>query len=76
MSAEENMQRLLKLIGNPGVCGNETRPGCGAMIYWVSTKQKKAMPLNPDGTPHWASCPNVRQFRKDKAQERLERSNE
>lgn len=65
---EEKMSKLLKLIGNAATCGNENRPGCGAQIIWVSTRYKKAMPLNPDGTPHWASCPNVRQFRKEKAE--------
>lgn len=28
------------------------------------TKAGKKMPLDGDGTPHWASCPEARNFRK------------
>lgn len=30
---------------------------CNAEITWVGT-----MPLNRDGTPHWATCPDRKQF--------------
>jgi hypothetical protein len=38
--------------------------GCNALIeFWLTPKQKH-IPLNP-GTlePHWATCPNARDFR-------------
>ena len=53
------LSNLLKLIGNAGEC-----KGCNALIYWVTTKTKKAMPLDPDGVPHWSTCPKAREFRK------------
>lgn len=63
ITPEEKMSRLLKVIGNPGTCGNDARPGCGAGIWWVTTKTGAHTPLNPDGTSHFATCPNVRAFR-------------
>lgn len=63
ISPEQKMSNLLKIMGNPGTCGAGSRPGCGAGIWWVTTKAGKAMPLNSDGTPHWANCPNSREFK-------------
>lgn len=40
--------------------------GCGAVIYWILTKNKKRMPVDPDGTSHFATCPAAGKFRKDK----------
>ena len=55
----QKMSNLLKLIGNPGQCR-----GCQAAMWWIQTKAGKAMPLNPDGTPHWGTCPQARSFKK------------
>lgn len=63
LTAEEKMTQLLKVIGNPGTCGSIGRPGCGAMIYWAVSKNGARLPLNPDGTSHFATCPNAREFR-------------
>jgi bacterioferritin-associated ferredoxin len=65
ISPEQKMSNLLKLIGNPSQC-----KGCQAPMWWVVTKAGKAMPLNSDGVPHWATCPNVRDFKIKKAAER------
>ena len=62
---EQKMSNLLKLIGTPGQCGSGARPGCGAGIWWVQTKAGKAMPLNSDGTTHWATCPNSLNFKRE-----------
>ena len=44
----------------PSVCR-----GCGAKIYFVSTKKKGVtMPVNPDGETHFATCPEAGKFRK------------
>ena len=67
MTSEQKMSNLLKVLGNPGQCGSGSRPGCGAGIWWVQTKAGKAMPLNSDGTPHWATCPNAREFKREHA---------
>jgi hypothetical protein len=44
--------------GTPGKCR-----GCGAEIYWVETKSGKNMPVNRDGTSHFATCPKADEFR-------------
>jgi len=38
--------------------------GCNERIYWVKTKNDRPMPVNPDGTPHWATCRKAAEFRK------------
>lgn len=37
---------------------------CQAEIDWWFTPQGHRIPLNPDCTPHWASCHDKAQFRK------------
>jgi len=37
---------------------------CGAIIYWIKTEGGKAMPVDPDGTSHFATCPDAERFRK------------
>lgn len=57
--------RLRSLVGNPGTCRS-----CGAEGYWVTTKSKgprtsgKPMLIDPDGTSHFATCPNAEQHRR------------
>lgn len=51
--------------------------GCGEYIVWVRTEGEKWMPVDADTyeegdelydsdkhAPHWASCPNAKQFRR------------
>ena len=38
--------------------------GCGAKIFWIKTQKGKYMPVDPDGTPHWATCPVANDFKK------------
>tara|TARA_Y100000310_G_scaffold100468_1_gene98331 strand:- start:3671 stop:3916 length:246 start_codon:yes stop_codon:yes gene_type:complete len=38
--------------------------GCRAYIRWIFTKNGKRMPVDPDGTPHFATCPKAQQFQK------------
>lgn len=56
----EKMTALLKLIGNVSEC---TGADCKRVVVWVQGKTGK-MILDPDGTPHWATCPNAKDFRK------------
>jgi len=58
-SEMKKTERLLSWIGDPTVC-----KGCGAKIYWIVTKNKKPMPIDPDGEPHHATCPKVDDFRR------------
>jgi hypothetical protein len=37
---------------------------CGAGIHWIKTAKGKNMPVDPDGTSHFATCPNADQHRK------------
>ncbi len=46
--------------------------GCNAEIYFVAYIRKAdqrqgRMPVNPDGTPHFATCEFAEQFRKARA---------
>ena len=42
--------------------------GCGAIIQWFKTPRGKRMPMDVDADgnaePHWATCPNAKDFRK------------
>ena len=37
--------------------------GCGMKIFWIKTVNGKNMPLDPDGTCHFETCPEADQFR-------------
>lgn len=39
---------------------------CGATVRWAETKTGKKMPLDADGTSHFATCPDADQWRKDR----------
>jgi len=46
--------------------------GCQAEIYFVAYVRKAdnyrgRMPLNPDGVPHWSTCKNASDFRKERS---------
>lgn len=36
---------------------------CAAIIYWVVMSTGKKMPVDPDGTSHFATCPNAAEHR-------------
>ena len=40
--------------------------GCNGMIYFVPQPSGSRMPVDPDGTPHWATCKNAGEFRRKK----------
>lgn len=37
--------------------------GCKALIYWIKTAAGRNMPVDPDGTSHFATCPKANNFR-------------
>jgi len=39
--------------------------GCHSIIYWVKTPARKNMPVDPDGGPHWATCPKAKDFKRN-----------
>ena len=53
--------------------GLEPKPcrSCEADVYWIRTEKGKPMPLDEDGTPHFATCPQGKAWsgksRKEKA---------
>ena len=51
----------LFVVGPPdkGVCRS-----CGAGIVWWRTRYGKAVPCDPDGVNHFATCPNAARHRK------------
>jgi hypothetical protein len=48
--------------------GNSNCKGCGRPIQWWLTPRERKMPLEVDldgnVEPHFATCPNVQEFRK------------
>jgi hypothetical protein len=50
---------LMRNIGAADSCA-----GCRAPILWVRHRNQVAAPYNPDGVPHFATCPKADQFRK------------
>lgn len=38
--------------------------GCGAPIIWKRTRSGKWTPEDPDGKPHWATCPKSKDFKR------------
>lgn len=37
---------------------------CRAKIFWIVTAAGKRMPVNPDGTSHFANCKHAADWRK------------
>ncbi len=37
--------------------------GCKSLIYWIKTTMGRNMPVDPDGTSHFATCPKADSFR-------------
>lgn len=37
---------------------------CHARIFWIRTTAGKSMPVDTDGTSHFATCPNAAKHRK------------
>lgn len=37
--------------------------GCGARVYFIETKSGKRMPVDEDGTSHFATCSASSKFR-------------
>ena len=58
---EGRMQHLLKQIGWPGQCR-----GCAAQVLWVTHRGGAKTPYDPDGMPHFATCPEAKRFKKEK----------
>lgn len=58
---QKNIINFLKVIG-----GSESQcRSCGAVIWWIMTKNKKSAPVNGDLTSHFATCPQSQRWRKD-----------
>lgn len=52
-------------MGKVAAMSDETRcRSCQAPIRFERTAASKLTPVNPDGTPHWATCPQRREWRK------------
>jgi hypothetical protein len=39
---------------------------CRARILWYRTPNDARIPINPDATTHWSSCPYAKDFKKAK----------
>jgi hypothetical protein len=63
-----NPERKVEVPSNAprGLCKGA---GCLKPIRWVRTPRGNRMPVDPDGTPHWATCPDSPSFRKREQQQ-------
>jgi hypothetical protein len=52
------------LFDIPAGTAASTCRGCGADVYWIITKAGKRMPVDGDGTSHFATCPMSGEFRR------------
>ena len=59
MVTQENLEKFLGICGGKGTCN-----GCGETIYWFKTRKGKNMPVNPDLSVHWETCPAASSFRR------------
>lgn len=48
-------------IRGTGVCR-----ACSARISWAETPTGRTAPLDPDGTSHFATCPDAERFRRSR----------
>jgi hypothetical protein len=58
-----NVEREPKRYSLEGADKGRCR-GCGVLIWWVMTEHGRKMPVNQDGTTHYATCPNADEFRR------------
>ena len=61
---DEDLRAAGYVFENTGICRGET---CRQQVEWWLTPKQKHIPLDP-GTmqPHWSTCPDAPNFRKDK----------
>ena len=59
--SQETIRRLLANVGGAGRCR-----GCGADIFWVRHLNDKMTPYDADGTNHFATCPQAKDFKREK----------
>lgn len=48
----------------PKGTGSSKCRGCQEFIWWIKTSSGKNMPVNADGTSHFATCKKADQFRR------------
>lgn len=53
------IRTTLAALGDPGNCRS-----CGSAIYWCRTKRGSRMPVDPEGTSHFATCPDADEHRR------------
>lgn len=53
----------LRFLIPPGTPEKKCR-SCAAAIFWIVTAHGKHMPVDPDGTSHFATCPNAAKHRR------------
>ena len=65
MTADQGGRTVKKYEIPPGtravICKGEN---CKQEIFWVTGERGGAMCVDPDGTPHWATCPDRFRFKR------------
>lgn len=52
----------LKFAIPPGTPASRCR-SCSCTIFWIETRNRRKMPVDGDGTSHFATCPDAAQHR-------------
>jgi len=63
-SAEELDKRLRWVVSHAGKKQLCKGPTCGQSIFWLQLTNGRTMPMDADGVPHWATCPDAETFKK------------
>lgn len=57
--AEARAASLVKNMGEPGSCR-----ACRSAIFWLTHRNGRRTPYDPDGTNHFITCPEAESFRR------------
>ncbi len=60
-SPRESIQYVIPKDARAVLCRGAS---CHKRIFYVVTPAGKLMPVNPDGTPHWGTCPDAKRFKR------------
>jgi hypothetical protein len=59
---EQSTRAPLRFPIPPGTPASTCR-SCAAKVFWIVTSLRRKMPVDHDGTSHFATCPNAAQHR-------------
>lgn len=60
---QSTRRETLRFDVRPGTPASSCR-SCGATVFWIVTPRGRKMPVDGDGTSHFASCPHAAEHRR------------